>query len=462
MLMNKINYTISLLLLLCIISNGCKKFVTVESPQTQLSSSSIFNSDATAIAAQLSIYSQMELDGLAYNIMINSGMSADEFTNYSTSVGAIDLATNNLTPDNFVVQTIWTRFYNYIYQTNAILEGLKQATKISDSTKKQLEGESKFVRAFCHFYLVSIYGDIPIINSTDYLINESAERASVNSVYTFIENDLKDAILLLGSEYLNARNLVTTERVRPNKSTASALLSRVYLYIGKWSEAEIEASKVIDYKSRYSLATSLNNSFLKNNSEAIWQLFAVYPTYNSHPGAQLILRSTPTVVALDTNFVKSFRLSDNRKLSWIQSITVSGKTYYYPYKYKVGLNASTITEYTMVLRLSEQYLIRAEARAKLNNINGSLADLNQIRIRAGLTGLSGVSQTPLIDSIQIERKYELFSEFGDRWFNLRRTGSINQIMKNVKGNNWTDTDQLYPIPQSEINKNARLKQNPGY
>ncbi|MFN3665404.1 MAG: RagB/SusD family nutrient uptake outer membrane protein, partial [Sediminibacterium sp.] len=143
-------------------------------------------------------------------------------------------------------------------------------------------------------------------------------------------------------------------------------------------------------------------------------------------------------------------------------ITVSGKTYYYPYKYKVGLNASTITEYTMVLRLSEQYLIRAEARAKLNNINGSLADLNQIRIRAGLTGLSGVSQTPLIDSIQIERKYELFSEFGDRWFNLRRTGSINQIMKNVKGNNWTDTDQLYPIPQSEINKNARLKQNPGY
>ncbi|MFN3300552.1 MAG: RagB/SusD family nutrient uptake outer membrane protein, partial [Sediminibacterium sp.] len=324
MLMNKINYTISLLLLLCIISNGCKKFVTVESPQTQLSSSSIFNSDATAIAAQLSIYSQMELDGLAYNIMINSGMSADEFTNYSTSVGAIDLATNNLTPDNFVVQTIWTRFYNYIYQTNAILEGLKQATKISDSTKKQLEGESKFVRAFCHFYLVSLYGDVPIINSTDYLINESAERASVNSVYTFIENDLKDAILLLGSEYLDARNLVTTERVRPNKSTASALLSRVYLYIGKWSEAEIEASKVIDYKSRYSLATSLNNSFLKNNSEAIWQLFAVYPTYNSHPGAQLILRSTPTVVALDTNFVKSFRLSDNRKLSWIQSITVSG------------------------------------------------------------------------------------------------------------------------------------------
>lgn len=462
MLTNKINFIFPLLLLLFMISNGCKKIVTVESPQTQLSSSSIFNSDATAIAAQLSIYSQMELDGLAYNIMINSGMSADEFTNYSSSVGAIDIATNNLTPDNFVVQTIWARFYSYIYQANAILEGLKQATKISDSTRKQLEGESKFVRAFCHFYLTSIYGDIPIINNTNYLINEKAERASVNSVYAFLENDLKDAVKLLGSDYLNARNSVSNERVRPNKSTASALLSRIYLYNGKWSEAEIEASKVIELTSKYSLTTSLNNSFLKNNSEAIWQLFAVYPTYNSHPGAQLILRSTPTVVALDTNFVKSFRLSDNRKLSWIQSITVSGKTYYYPYKYKVGLNASTITEYTMVLRLSEQYLIRAEARAKLNNINGSLADLNQIRIRAGLTGLSGISQTPLIDSIQIERKYELFSEFGDRWFNLRRTGSINQIMKNVKGNNWTETDQLYPIPQSEINRNARLKQNPGY
>ena len=189
---------------------------------------------------------------------------------------------------------------------------------------------------------------------------------------------------------------------------------------------------------------------------------SIIPTWNTYPGAFLILTGNPSNVAFDSNFLKSFHPADQRKAAWTKSITVSGKTFYYPYKYKVRQNATRISEYTMVLRLSEQYLIRAEARARQNNLNGALSDINTIRLRAGLSSLPGITQQALLDSIGRERRWELFTEFSDRWIDLRRTGKADIIMSLTKGTNWNTTDQLYPIPQMEINRNSNLVQNPGY
>ena len=116
----------------------------------------------------------------------------------------------------------------------------------------------------------------------------------------------------------------------------------------------------------------------------------------------------------------------------------------------------------MIFRLSELFLLRAEARSRLGDLNGAHADLNQIRIRAGLPALSGLTGTVLIDSIIQERKFELFAESGDRWLTLKRTGEVNNVLPLIKGSNWNSTDALYPIPLAEILKNNQLIQNPGY
>lgn len=440
---------------------GCKKFVDVDEPKTQLLGESIFTSDATAHAAQLAIYTAMESDLFGYHIILYPGLSADELINYSSAGNLIDLSSVNLTPENSSVQSFWTNLYKYIYQANNILEGVSASTKLSETTAKQLTGEAKFIRAFCHFYLTRFYGEIPIVNLTDYRITSQLPRRPENEVADFIESDLNDAVQLLPDYFTGGTGAMTTERVRPTRSAALALLARVKLYRNDWIGAENNATSVIN-NPQFSIVTDMNNVFLKNSKEAILQWMGVSTRTNTPAGAGFILTTTPSASALDSNLVKSFNPIDKRKANWLKSIIVGSKTYWFAYKYKQGNNTTTITEYTMVLRLAEQYLIRAEACARQGKLDEALSDLNVIRGRAGLPDLNNLTQQAIIDSIQQERRYELFTEFGDRWLNLRRMGSIDPIMSANKGLNWQSTDALYPIPQTEINRNSNLTQNAGY
>jgi hypothetical protein len=148
--------------------------------------------------------------------------------------------------------------------------------------------------------------------------------------------------------------------------------------------------------------------------------------------------------------------------SWIKSITTPAGIFHFPYKYKAGQAVTTTTEYAIVLRLAEQYLIRSEARAMLDRIVESEADLSVIRQRAGLPAVNGLSKPALLDSIQLERKFELMFENGERWINLKRTGTADAVLGPLKAPDWVSTDQLYPIPQMERLRNPNLSQNPGY
>lgn len=449
-----------ILILVNISIYSCKKFVDVGPPPTQLASENIFASDATAIAAQLAIYSRMESDNIAFSIISHTGMSSDEMFNHSTSVAPTDIYNNNIVVDNTLVLTDWRILYKYIYQCNAILEGLEASKAISASVKQQLTGESMFVRAFCHFYLTNFFGEIPLVSTTDYLDNSVLDRRPIEEVYAFIESDLLKASDLLTDNYVDAKNRPTMERIRPNKWVAQALLARLYLFKKDWANAELVSSRVIGNNS-YQLVSNLDQVFLKGSTEAIFQWQNVQPNYNSYAGGQLNLISRPSTVSLDTFLIRAFRPNDKRKVAWTKSLVASGRTYYYVNKYKVR-QSTTITEYTMVLRLGEQYLIRSEARARQNKLSLAESDLNAIRSRAGMSALNSITQAALLDSLQEERRFELFAEFGDRWFNLRRTGQADVVMMASKGSRWVSTDILYPVPLAEINRNQNLSQNPGY
>ncbi len=119
----------------------------------------------------------------------------------------------------------------------------------------------------------------------------------------------------------------------------------------------------------------------------------------------------------------------------------------------------------MMLRLGEQYLIRSEARTQQDNLPGALADLNAIRLRAGLANTEATTKEEILASLLHERQVELFTESGHRWLDLKRTGTIDNIMPLItteKGGIWQTTDQLYPIPADDIQRNKNLIQNSGY
>ena len=145
--------------------------------------------------------------------------------------------------------------------------------------------------------------------------------------------------------------------------------------------------------------------------------------------------------------------------------SVNGNTYYYPYKYKSATLNAPIVEYLMVLRLAEQYLIRAEARARQNNVGGALGDLDTIRARARLPDISANDQASLLSAIMHERQIELFTEWGNRWLDLKRKGNLDIVMDSVatsKHTTWNSNWQWYPIPSYEIVQDPHLVQNPGY
>jgi hypothetical protein len=450
---------------------SCTKFVQVDPPTSQLVTASVFSNNSTATAAQTAIYSEMISNFYPFYIPFFTGMSGDELTNYSTYTQFIQLYSNSLNAVNGAYTSIWTSAYNYIYQENAIIEGLQNNTAISPSIAQQLTGESKFIRAFWNFYLSNCFGDIPLVTKTSYTVNESLARSPLAQVYQQIISDLKDAQNLLNTNFVDASDTTaTTDRVRPTKWAAKALLSRVYLFNGNFDSAEIQSTSIINNSSMFALDT-LNEVFLKNSSEAIWQLLPVVSGYNTPEGNFFILTGAPSTGSgmqtstLSNELLNAFEMGDLRRFNWVDSIIVGATTYYYPYKYKVA-SGSTLTEYSMVLRLAEQYLIRAEARAEQGNMAGAFSDLNTIRNRAGLPDYAGNTDlTSVLTAILHERQVELFTEWGHRWLDLKRTDNVNSVMNIVtplKGGIWNTNAQLYPIPQSERNNDPNMTQNPGY
>jgi hypothetical protein len=140
-------------------------------------------------------------------------------------------------------------------------------------------------------------------------------------------------------------------------------------------------------------------------------------------------------------------------------------TYYFPFKYKLNKPEDPQSEYLMVLRLAEQYLIRAEARAQQGDLTGARSDLNVIRHRAGLNGTNTSTKETLLTAILKERQVELFTEWGHRWLDLKRTGKVNAVMTMVtpqKGGVWENFKQWYPIPRQDLRLNPNLTQNEGY
>jgi len=107
------------------------------------------------------------------------------------------------------------------------------------------------------------------------------------------------------------------------------------------------------------------------------------------------------------------------------------------------------------------YLIRAEAKTHLNDLPGATDDINMTRLRAGLGKLSVVDITGTINAIMKERQAELFCEWGNRWFDLKRTNAATAVLSPVKPF-WKSTAVLYPVPVTEINTNPNLTQNAGY
>ncbi len=449
-----------LVILIIIVGTSCTKLVSIPpNPVNQIAVPAVFADSADILSAMAGIYANFSETVGGNNIF--SGVLTEELS-YAT--GEM-LTTFTFFPDAFLTNTyvstdgtvagFWATAYSNIYNINAVITGIASSTVIGDSTKRALTGELKVLRAFNYFYLVNLFGGVPIVTSTDYKSNAVLPRSTADSVYAFIIQDLTDARNVLTPVYPSAG------RARANLYTADALLARVYLYRGQYAAADAMASEVIN-SGLYSL-TSLSGVFLAGSKEAIWQLPA-NGTYSQTSEGALFVPFSPYLqpfYQVTSTYVNAFEAGDQRLTNWIGVNTISGVNYYYPYKYKQRLNTGIPAEGYDAMRLAEQYLIRAEALAQQGKLDSALGDINLIRNRAGLAKATGSSMTQLMSIIMQERQAELICELGNRWFDLKRTGTIDAVLGALKPG-WSSYKALLPVPSIEIQNDPFLTQNSGY
>ncbi|WP_316833927.1 RagB/SusD family nutrient uptake outer membrane protein [Pedobacter nutrimenti] len=446
----------------------------------------VFSSDVQANSAMAGVYSVLihgkfagssGYTGFATGLTtLLTSMSADDLVFTSVGPGYSTYNLNKLTRNLNFSLPLWSSAYDAVYGANAVIEGIESSTspKLHDQVRTTLTAEAKFVRAFSYFYLVNFFGDVPMAMTTDFNKTINMTRTPQAEVYRQIIKDLTEAKASLSGDFSDQNQ----QRSRPNKWAATALLARVYLYTGDYTNAAIQANEVISHTELFGLKEDLNDVFLVNSNEAIWQL-----QQNSNgtqgtatpEGLTLLQSMNPkdgsNSFKLSDELLNAFEPLDKRKTAWSwHGITADGQLIYYPYKYKVGLYNRTIgdipTEAYMVLRLAEQYFIRAEAWARTNTqLDLAIKDVNTIRHRAGLDNLPETLTGPqIISKIEQERQVELFSEWGHRWFDLKRTGRAHDVLSAIPMKQpWIgDYQLLYPIPTSEIITNSKLIQNTGY
>ena len=201
---NKAKLALNILLfLLSIVS--CKKLIDIDAPATSVNEANVYASDATAISVLTGIYTNMSGPNSDFTgssgISLFAGLSADEFTLFTgfTDERYVAYYTNGLlsNPSQTFGSEYWSSLYNYIFTCNAAIEGLTSSNTLTTATKQQLLGEAKFMRAFYYFYLVNLFGDVPLVISTDPDVNSRLSRTPNMILSKLIVEDLKEAVSLV-------------------------------------------------------------------------------------------------------------------------------------------------------------------------------------------------------------------------------------------------------------------------
>lgn len=385
----------------------------MSSPANAVDSKILFSTESGYEGAIRGMYQNMLMLNLG---LTNGGLSlymslaADDLIPRSTGVNYQAFYQNSLLSSNSVVSGFWALSYEGIYRANILLENLESSDILNSEMAADIKGQALFVRAFYYFYLWQLYGDVPLVLDTDYRKNATMPRTDETLVIEQIIGDLTEAAKLITKEGRE-------DKATPDYYAVHALLARINLFIGDYRSAESACNIVLDGDSF--ILDEVDKVFKTGSREVIWQLTNEYR--NVAEARSFVPANTTNLPLfyLSDGLLSIFDEDDTRKSRWINANVIDNVDYFYPFKYQNREN-TPITEYYVVLRAAEIYLVRAEARNRLEDYEGALNDLNSVRARAGLEGKEGLHREQIDILIERERRRELFAEWGHRWFDLKR------------------------------------------
>lgn len=458
----KLKYFIKAVMLTVIVevAVSCEKLIETDFPNNQIASDLVFEDEQTAEAALAGLYSGMWETSM-YSGGINGkgallGTYTDDLTCFYTSAsnGVLDLYFNQQLPTNSAVTAFWTSAYQLIYSANSIIEGVGKSKSLSQTVKDRVRSEALLVRSMLYMDLFQIFGEVPYTDTTDYLINSTLKRMPEGEFLTKVETDLSESVNLLPVGYRNA------ERIYPNKYAGYVALAKMKMLLKKWNESEVICS-VIMQASLFSYQNDISKVFQKSGSHIIWQLKPKNTNDATKEASLYNFTAAPMSFAMNPNLVSSFSAADLRRQHYFTAVPFGAQINYKPAKYK-NLAVNNPTEYSVIYRLDEVYLMQAENFLQQNKTPEAIPLINRSRQRAGLPALpSTLGVTEAMTELRQEKRREFFTEQGIRFFDLKRWGMLDQL-NSVKPN-WKSSYEKWPLPQKELLVNPNLNpQNTGY
>ncbi|MFN3997005.1 RagB/SusD family nutrient uptake outer membrane protein [Algoriphagus sp.] len=381
---------------------------------------------------------------------------------------------------------IWNlNSFGAINDANIIIAGVDGATGTDEVLRNRIKGEAFFMRAMYHFDLARVYGYEPgrevngwnkatVIRTTPTLGFSDADlraRSTNVEVYTQVEADLLQAISLLPTANLGSPNVY-----RASKAAAQALLARVYLYWGRNDRAEALATEAMATAGLTNdgtgLVTSANyvssfNTF--PNPESLFEVEIRQVDWSTVDGVNNSISSLSSnaiagaqfILSASLQLIASYEPGDIRLQTWTATTRAGFAGPVYSSNKWRGAKGLYL-ENLPILRASELYLIRAEARSKTGNEAGARADLNALRSKRNLGPVdAGLSGNALFERILQEKRVEFALE-GHRFFDLKRNGLDIRKHRNLPAVPFADYRVLNNLPLGELQLNDKLEQNPGY
>jgi hypothetical protein len=487
-------FTIVCLAGLLIAFSGCDSFLEKD-PQGALTQETFPTTGSDALLAVNAAYGTM-LDLRFHSgifpladIMSDDARKGSNPTDQSTEIGPYDNFMFTKTGNELA--SWWSTLYMGIKRANVVIEKVPLIT-MDEALRSRFVAEAKFLRGLFYFDLVRAWGDVPLVTNLTPPVDLT--RAPKEDVYKLIEQDLLDAITAL-----NEKGQASGELGRATKGSARALLAKVYLFQGDFTNAGKYAMDVIT-SGKYGLEPDFIDASGVNGEHGIESVFEIGAVGLEAAGGNGFanvqgVRGTPNrgwgFNRPSPDLRSSFEKGDPRLKGTIidlgdviDGITILGdgttpdvtkdengnvlETECYNRKvWTPGTDVPTQFGHNKrILRYADVLLMAAEASNENNNPGQALLYLNEVRERARmgnpaiLPDITEMDKDKLRALILEERRHELAME-GHRFWDLVRTGRAASVLGPLGF--VTGKHELFPVPQSEIDiSKGTLTQNPNW
>lgn len=460
-----------------VLFSGCKKeFLEDPRPATAISPIDVFASDAGVRAS---------LTGMYRNLRTQYGTSTDAWgiisVNLAREAKGLDLSLpdgnwyvndyiqDNREPNYRRVSFTWNYFYDFINASNTLIAGV-DASALSASSKAAFTAEARAFRAWCYFELVREFAHnyaentsgpgLPIYTTPTTAATSGNPRAKINEVYKLILSDLEFA----------STNVGTTRTIKDQftKEVVNGLLARVYLEMGMADNTYLSKAITAAQAARANyplnvadLSTPMTAD-IATKREVIWGFpqQADQTVYYGTPSAFWGISGTGYFnFFADPNFVALFSATDVRTAKFV----TPSASYVGIRKFKTNKFGTTtnFTDYIVMMRSPEMYLIEAEAKARLGDATAKTVLFEVQKNRDASAVISANTGAALISEILLERRKELFGEIGVGFLDIKRCGlayqrSTGHVVSGQIGFPANSNRLTLKIPQTEFDSNKAL------